>query len=74
MGIGVEVFTFGVNAIDEQSANFQNALQGVDPSSPQALIKLQLQAFLFTNTVSSVTGTLQSVSSATQSAAQKVGQ
>ncbi|MEJ2670355.1 MAG: hypothetical protein P8176_05875 [Gammaproteobacteria bacterium] len=74
MGIGVDIFTAGTGMIDTAQSAFTKGLAGANAEDPKALIKLQILAFMFTNTVSSVSGTLQSVSSATQSAAGKIGQ
>ncbi len=74
MGIGANIYNFGVNTIAEAENSLQSGLELVDEDDPKGLIRLQVLAFLFTNTVQSISGTLQSVSTATQAAAQRVGQ
>jgi len=76
MGLGLDIFETGAKLIQNAEAGFKAGLDGAgaNPDDPTALIQLQILAFMFTNTVSSVSGTLGSVSSATQSAAGKIGQ
>lgn len=74
MGIGAEILSAGSGLISGTQGSLTSALKGVDPDDPTALIGLSVTAFMFTNTVSSVSGTISSVSSATQSAAGKIGQ
>jgi hypothetical protein len=74
MGLGVDLYQAGEQMINVAQGAFKDGLAGATADDPTALIKLQILAFMFTNTVSSVSGTLGSVSSATQSAAGKVGQ
>lgn len=76
MGLGLEMFGLGSQLINNAQAGFKAGLEnaGNNVDDPTALIQLQILAFMFTNTVSSVSGTLGSVSSATQSAAGKIGQ
>jgi hypothetical protein len=76
MGIGLDIYQAGAGLIGNAEAGFKAGLDGAgaNPDDPTSLIKLQILAFMFTNTVSSVSGTLGSVSSATQSAAGKIGQ
>lgn len=74
MGIGAEILSAGSGLISGAQGSLTSALKGVDADDPTALIGLSVKAFMFTNTVSSVSGTISSVSSATQSAAGKIGQ
>lgn len=74
MGIGAEILSVGTGAIATADTNFQGKLAADGlADDPAALIDLQYQAFIFTNTVSTVSGSLGAISSATQSAASKVG-
>lgn len=74
MGLGVDLFQAGSAMINTAQTAFTQGLAGANADDPTALIQLQILAFMFTNTDSSVSGTLGSVSSATQSAAGKIGQ
>lgn len=74
MGIGTDLANAGLGLIQGAQGTLQDGLQNVNPDDPASLIQLQLFAFIFQNTVQSVSGTLQSVSSASSSSAQKIGQ
>ena len=73
MGIGADILGTGQGIISEAQGNFQSQLQNGITDDPASLIQMQYNAFIFTNSVTTVGGSLGSVSSATQSAASKIG-